>query len=81
MRSKHSLISTNHRPEMTYYKCEDLADGVTNIRNLDLVEALQSSPSPDMWGNMIFESNGKSRMDFTIDVHLGQSAHASLPVG
>ena len=66
-------------PEMTYYKCEDLQDGVSNIRSLDLVETLQSSPVKDMWGEMIFESNGKSRMDFTIDVHLGQSAHDPLP--
>ena len=65
-------------PDMTYYKCQDLQDGVSNTRSLDLIAALEASPVPDMWGNMIFESNGKSHMNFTVDVHLAESAHETL---
>ena len=57
-------------PSLSVSRCADYTSDAATARSLDLVSALKSSSSPDLWGKMMFESNGHSYMSFKVDVHL-----------
>ena len=42
------------------------------------IEFLKASSSPDLWGSMMFKSNGHSYMDFKLEVHLYKAMDGSL---
>ena len=57
-------------PEMAYTRCSEFPGGQPTARSLDLMSALKMSGVADVWGQTHFSSNGESRMDFTLKVHL-----------
>ena len=65
-------------PEMTYAKCSEAAGGQPTERSLDLMSALKVSGVEDVWGEFHFATNGESRMDFTLKIHLHKAMDNSL---
>ena len=65
-------------PSLSVSRCADYTSDAATERSLDLVSALKSSSSPDLWGKMMFESNGHSYMSFKVDVHLHKAIDGFL---
>ena len=63
---------------MTYTKCSDFPGGQPTERSLDLMSALKMSGVEDVWGEIHFATNGESRMDFTLKIHLHKAMENSL---
>jgi len=65
-------------PQLSYSKCADYTSNEPTERSLDLLSAIEASSSPDLWGSMMFKSNGHSYMDFKLEVHLYKAMDGSL---
>ena len=73
-----TMKSSGSWPSLSVSKCADYTSDAPTERSLDLVSAIKSSSSPDLWGKMMFESNGHSFMEFKLDVHLYKALDGSL---